>query len=145
MATSFFGGSFFGGEFFNTPGPTPEPETSVTPAGGVVKRRKRKVIVGDRAYEVDSLRDVEFLLKRVVREEVETVTKAAKARVRIVDRVSAKLDKEEPVALPVASAEVDWSALWAQLAIQGREYAVALEKAIQRQEEDDLEAILLLL
>ena len=142
MATSFFNGAFFNGEFFNT-GSTPAVvAATITPAGkSSGKRSKRKVLVGSRLYEVDSLRDVEFLIKRVVREEVEPVTRAAKARIRVVDRVSAKLDTVEPVALPVA-AEVDYSALWVQLAMQDRAYAEILENVLARQEEDDIEAVL---
>src|SRR5574343_810346 len=143
MTTSFFNGAFFGGEFFNTPavviGGTP-----VTDAGGRSAKRKRKVIIGDRLYEVDSLRDVELILKRTVRDEAEPATRAANARVRVVDRVSAKLDKEEAVRVPVDSAEVDWSALWNQLAMQDMAYALELERVLRNQEEDDIEAILLL-
>lgn len=145
MATSFFGGAFFGGEFFNTPGPTPEPTTTPSPAGRASKSRKRRVLIGSRMYDVDSLRDVEFLLKRVVREEVREVTKAAKARVRVVDRIKVDPEEEAPQRVPMSSVEVDWSALWTQLAMQGREYAQALERAIQKQEEDDLDALLLLI
>lgn len=118
-----------------------------TPAGGVSKggKRKRKVVIGDRVYEVDSLRDVEFLLKRVVREEAEPVTKAAKARIKVVDRVTAKAEPEAFVALPVASVEVDWSALWRQLAAQDTAYADALARVLAKQEEDDIETILLML
>jgi hypothetical protein len=141
MATSFFGGAFFGGEFFNTP-VTPT-TTAQTPAGRSSKG-KRKVIVGERLYEVDSLKDVEFLLKRVIREEPEVVTKAAKARTRVVDRLGAKVEAQAPVELPMASVDVDWSSLWAQLAVQDRTYADALLRVLARQEEDDIEAILLL-
>lgn len=142
MATSFFGGAFFGGEFFNTSGPTPEVVTQ-TPAGRS-SRKRRKVLIGKRLYEVDSLRDVEFLLKRVVREEVEPVTKAAKARIRVVDRVRADPEETASVRVPMASVEVDWSALWTQLAIQDRAYAETLERVLAKQEEDDIDAILLL-
>jgi hypothetical protein len=142
MATSFFGGSFFSGEFFNTP-VTPA-STGLADAGRASKARRRRVIIGDRLYEVDSLKDVDLLMKRVVRAEVAPVTKAAKARIRVVDRVTAKLDAEPAVALPMASVEVDWTALYEQLAVQDRAYADALIRAIARQEEDDLETILLL-
>ena len=138
-ATSFFGGAFFGGEFFNTPAAV---STGQTPAGKASKKR-RKVIIGDRLYEVDSLKDVEFLLKRVVREDAEPIKVAAKGRVRVVDTLTTKLDVQEPVALPM-QAMVDWSALWNQLAIQDREYALILERVLMRQEEDDIETILLL-
>lgn len=142
MATSFFNGAFFNGEFFNTGGTPPVVVApTLAPAGRSSRGRKRKVLVGDRMYEVDSLKDVEFLLKRVVREDVEPVAKAAKARIRVVDRVSAKLEAVEPVALPVA-AEVDWSSLWTQLAMQDRAYAEALERVMRNMEEDDIEAVL---
>jgi FKBP-type peptidyl-prolyl cis-trans isomerase (trigger factor) len=95
-------------------------------------------------YEVDSLKDVEFLLKRVIREEVEPIAKAAKARVRVVDRVTARLEEARPVELPVASVEVDWGPLWEQLALQDAAYAAELIRALEAREEDDLEAILLL-
>ena len=145
MATSFFGGNFFGGEFFSTSGPAPEVvATGPGPAGRPSKSRRR-VVIGSRLYEVDSLRDVEFLLKRLVREDAEPVTKSAKARVRVVDRVRADIESAPPQSIPVASVEVDWSALWMQLAIQDRAYADALERAIARMEEDDIEAILLAL
>ena len=142
MTTSFFNGAFFGGEFFNTPAAVTA--SGLADAGGRSTKRRRRVIIGDRLYEVSSLRDVELLLKRTVREESEPVTKAAKARVRVVDRVSAKLEKEAPVSVPVASAEVDWSALWNQLAMQDMAYALELERVLRNQEEDDIEAILLL-
>lgn len=141
-ATSFFGGEFFGGEFFNTP-VTP-PESGLSPAGRASGSRKRKVLIGERLYEVDSLRDVEFLLKRVVREDPEPVTRAAVRRTRVVDRATAKLDETPPVALPIASVDVDWSGLWAQLAVQDRAYADLLMRVLAKQEEDDIEAILLL-
>lgn len=143
MATSFFGGEFFGGEFFNTPVSPPVVGASVTPAGRSTKR-KRRVIIGDRLFEVDSLKDVESLLKRVVRDEPERVTRAAKARIRVVDRVSARLDKEPPVVLPIVSQDADWSALWDQLAAQERAYADELIRVLRAQDEDDVEAILLL-
>lgn len=145
MATSFFGGEHFGGEFFNTGSTPPVVAAGPTPAGGGTAKRKRKVIIGEKVYEVESLRDVEFLLKRVVRDEVEpveSIAKSAKARIRVVDRMAAKLDKVEPVALPMA--EVDWSSLWVQLAMQERAYAEILERVIARQEEDDIETLLLL-
>ena len=142
MATSFFNGAFFNGEFFNTGGTPPVvAAATLAPAGRSSRGRKRKVLVGDRMYEVDSLKDVEFLLKRVVRDDPEPVAKAAKARIRVVDRVSAKLEAVEPVALPVA-AEVDWSSLWVQLAMQDRAYAEALERVMRNMEEDDIEAVL---
>lgn len=145
MTTSFFNGAFFNGEFFNT-GTTPVVVTpTVTPAGRSTRGGKRRVLIGDRLFEVENLRDVESLLRRVVRQEAEPVVEAAKARVRVVDRVSAKLDAQAPVALPMASVEVDWGALWSQLALQSMEYAHALERVLMRQEEDDLESILLTL
>ena len=141
--TSFFGGDFFSGEFFNTPA-TPGEVAGLAPAGRSSKSR-RKVLIGDRLYEVESLRDVELLLKRMVRQDAEPVTKAAKARVRVVDRVDAKLTPEAKIAVPMASVEVDWSALWNQLAMQDMEYALALQRVLMRQEEDDIEAVLLML
>lgn len=144
MATSFFGGAFFNGEFFNTPvtssatGPGPAGKSSGS------EKRKRKVLIGDRMYEVESLRDVEFLLKRVVRQEAEPVTKAAVRRVRVVDRATAKIGESHPVALPIASVDVDWSGLWAQLAVQDRAYADLLMRVLDRIEEDELEMLLLL-
>ena len=146
MTTSFFNGAFFNGEFFNT-GTTPVVVTpTVTPAGRSTSGKgKRRVLIGDRLFEVENLRDVESLLRRVVRQEAEPVVEAAKARVRVVDRVSARLDAQEPVALPMATVEVDWGALWSQLALQSMEYAHALERVLMRQEEDDLESILLTL
>lgn len=144
MATSFFGGSFFSGEFFNTPA-TPTTETVV--GGGIPSKnskRKRKILIGERLYEVENLRDVEFLLKRAVRTEAEPVTRAATRRLRVVDRVTAKLDAEAPVAFPIPSVEVDWSSLWAQLAVQDRAYADILMQVLARQDEEDIEAILLL-
>lgn len=138
MATSFFGGAFFGGEFFNTPAVV---TTGQTPAGKSSKKR-RKVIIGDRLYEVDSLKDVEFLLKRVVREESEPVKVAAKGRVRVVDTLKVERVLEAP-SIPLQT-QIDWSALWNQLAIQDREYALILERVLMRQEEDDIETLLLL-
>lgn len=146
MATSFFGGAFFSGEFFNTPvtpastGPGPAGRSS----GSSREKRRRKIIIGDRLYEVDSLSDVEFLLKRVVREETGPITRAATARVRVVDRVTTKLGEAPAIAVPVPSATVDWSGLWAQLAVQNRDYADALLRVLERQEEDDIETLLLL-
>lgn len=120
--------------------------TTVTPAGeGGKKKRKRKVLVGDRMYEVNSLRDVEFLLKRIVRQEATEVLKPAKARKKVVDRVSADVVAEAPVAVPMASVEVDWTPLIQQLEAQDRAYAEVLMKVLARQEEDDIETILLML
>lgn len=102
-------------------------------------------MIGDRLYEVDSLRDVEFLLKRVVRSEPGGVEEAKKPRKRVVDRVSAKAEKQASVAVPMPSIAVDWSPLYKQLAEQDAEYARLLVKAIERQEEDDLETILMLI
>jgi hypothetical protein len=146
MATSFFNGAFFGGEFFNTP---VTPVSSGPGDAGVVsarKKRRRKILVGNRMYEVDSLSDVELILKRVVRDETdaEPVKKAAKSRVRVVDRITAKLDPEPSIAAPIQAVEVDWSGLWAQLALQDRAYADALVRILERQEEDDIETIVLL-
>lgn len=143
MATSFFGGAFFNGEFFNTPVTT---DTAIV-GGGVPSKhskRKRKVLIGERLYEVENLRDVEFLLKRAVRTEAEPVMRAAQRRVRVVDRVTARLEAEAPVALPMQSVEADWSGLWAQLAVQDRAYADLLMQVLARQDEEDIEALLLL-
>lgn len=117
-----------------------------TPAGGVSRggRRKRKVLIGDRLYEVDNLRDIEFLLKRVVREEAPVVA-TPKPRKRVVDRVSEAVEAEAPVALEIPSIAVDWSPLYRQLAAQDAAYADLLAKVLEKQEEDDLESILLLL
>lgn len=146
MANSFFNGAFFGGEFFNTPVTPPSSGTVLGGAGHASRsqKKRRKIIVGERLYEVDSLRDVELLLKRVVRTEAEPVTRAAVRRTRVVDRATARLDKEPAVALPVASVEVDWSGLWAQLAVQDRAYADLLMRVLDRIEEDELEMLLLL-
>ena len=143
MATSFFGGAFFGGEFFNTPAPATD--SGPTPAGKSTGKSKRRVVIGDRLYEVDSLRDVEFLLKRIVREEEpEPIATKAAGRVRVVDRVRAQVEPgnavEDSVEVPV-----DWSALWQQLAVQEMAYADILAKVLMRQEEDDIETILLLM
>ena len=121
--------------------------TAPGPAGKSTRKYKqrRKVLIGDRLYEVDSLSDVELILKRMVRQEAEPVTRAAKARIKVVDRVSARAEKQAPVALPVASEAVDWSALWTQLQEQDAAYANALVRAIARQDEDDIETLLLAL
>lgn len=139
MATSFFGGAFFNGEFFNTPGPTPEPDVTVTPAGS---RRKRKVLIGDRLYQVNNLSDVALLLKRVVRDDPEPVVEASKARVRVVDRVEARIEQEAPPSHVIEA--MDWAPLWEQLAIQDMEYAREFERVLMRMEEDDIETLLLL-
>ena len=148
MTTSFLGGAFFGGEFFNTATVTPGVSPSIVDGGFATRsaKKRRKVLIGDTLYEVNSLRDVELILKRIVRDEIkpETVTKAAKARIRVVDRVEAKLPQEAPVEAVLPSQEVDWSALWNQLALQDLAYAMELERVLRLQEEDDLEAILLL-
>lgn len=140
----FFGGDFFGGDYFcGTVTPT---VAALAPAGRSTRdRKKRKVLIGDRLYEVDSLKDIELLLKRIVRTDPEPVVEAAKARVRVVDRVRAKVDPERPVSFPIPSVELDWSGLWNQLAIQDMAYARELERVLQKQEEDDLESILLLM
>lgn len=118
---------------------------TLSPAGrSTGGKRKRKVMIGDRLYEVDSLRDVEFLLKRVVRSEPEAAEGAKKPRKRVVDRV-AKAEKQAPVAVSVPAIAIDWSPLYKQLAEQDAEYARLLVKAIARQEEDDIETILLLM
>ena len=141
----FFGGEFFDGNFY-CGGATPVSATALAPAGRSTReRKKRKVVIGDRLYLVESLDDVEFLLKRLVREESEQVVPAAKARVRVIDRLKVKPEAQDEIQLPIASAEVDWSALWTQLAMQDAEYARALVKIIARQEEDDIESILLML
>lgn len=120
--------------------------TTPTPAGGVTGRsKKRTVLIGDKTYRVNSLRDVDLILKRVVRTEAEPVTKAAKARIKVVDRVSATPLPEafQPVPMPVA--EVDWSALATQLAMQDRAYAEVLAKVLAKQEEEDIETLLMLI
>lgn len=119
---------------------------ALAPAGRSTRGgKKRKVMIGDRLYEVDSLRDVEFLLKRLVRSEPEVVEEARKPRKRVVGRVSAKAEKPAPVAVEIPAIAVDWSPLYEQLAAQDAEYARLLVKAIARQEEDDIETILLLM
>lgn len=119
---------------------------TLSPAGrSTGGKRKRKVMIGDRLYEVDSLRDVEFLLKRVVRSEPEVVEEARKPRKRVVGRVSAKAEKPASVPVQIPAIAVDWTPLYKQLAEQDAEYARLLVKAIARQEEDDIETILLLM
>ena len=141
-----FNASIFNDAIFNTA--SVAPENTIVPAGSPIvgrsTKRRRKVMIGERLYEVESLKDVEFLLKRLIREDVEPVVEAAKASIRIVDRVSAKVERAAPVVLPEASAVVDWSPLWNQLAMQDRAYAEALERVLARQEEDDIETLLLL-
>jgi hypothetical protein len=143
-ATAFFGGQFFGGEFFSSSSSAAPEVSTLSPAGrSTGGKGKRKVIIGERLYEVESLRDVEFILKRVVREESEPVTKAAIKRIRVVDRVAARIDESPAVALPIPSVEVDWSGLWAQLAAQDRTYADILMRVLAKMDEDDIEAVLL--
>jgi hypothetical protein len=91
---------------------------------------------------VNNLSDVALLLKRVVRSDPEPVVRASKARVRVVDRVEARIEREAPPS-PVIEA-LDWSPLWEQLAIQDMEYAREFERVLMRMEEDDIEALLLL-
>lgn len=114
-----------------------------TPAGGVTssKRKKRKVLIGDDLYEVDNLRDVEFLLKRIVRNP--EPVKAVKPRKVVTERISTKADPAAPVAVPMASVEVDWNGLYAQLAEQDAAYARALVKAMEAVEEEDIETLIL--
>ena len=102
-------------------------------------------MIGDRLYEVDSLRDVDLILKRLVRSEPEVVEEARKPRKRVVDRVSAKAEKPAPEPAQIPAIAIDWSPLYTQLAEQDAEYARLLVKAIARQEEDDIETILLLM
>lgn len=121
--------------------PTPDVTPTIVPAGAPAKRR-RKVMIGNRLYEVDSLRDVEFLLKRIVREQ--EPPEAPKPRTKVVAKVKAKLDPiKEPASIEVPMA--DWSALYQQLARQDQAYAQLLEKVLRKQEEDDIEVILMLL
>ena len=118
--------------------------TGLSPAGAVVsKKRKRKVLVGNRMYEVDSLKDVEFLLKRIVRQE--PIKAPVVPRKRVVDRVSADVVAEAPVALEIPSIAVDWSPLYRQLAVQDTAYADLLAKVLEKQEEDDIETLLLMI
>ena len=114
-----------------------------TPAGGIISgKRRKRVVIGDDVYDVDSLRDVEFLLKRVVR--TEAPPKPKKRRTKVVDRVDAKVTPEAVVEASVPSIAVNWAPLWRPLAAQDQEYANALVKALERQEEDDIETLLLM-
>lgn len=126
--------------------PVVVPTATVTPAGeGGGRKRKRTVLIGDKTYKVNSLRDVEFLLKRLVRQGAVEVPKPVKARKKVVDRVTADVVAEAPVAVPMASVEVDWTPLIQQLEAQDRAYAEVLLKVLARQEEDDIETLLLLI
>lgn len=139
-------GSSWGSSWDGTYVPPVVTTTAPTPAGGVSgKGKKRTVLIGDKTYRVNSLRDLDLILKRVVRTEAEPVTKAAKARIMVVDRVSATPLPEafQPVPMPVA--DVDWSALATQLAMQDRAYAEVLAKVLAKQEEEDIETLLMLI
>lgn len=125
--------------------PAPIVKAGQTPAGqSIGGKRRRKVVIGDRLYEVDSLRDVEFLLKRIVREESAPVIEATKARSVVVDRIVADEVVQAVTAPPMPLVPIDWGPLWAQLAAQDSAYAQILERVLMKQEEDDIEVLLLL-
>ena len=98
-------------------------------------------MIGDRLYEVDSLKDVEFLLKRVVR--THEVAKPAAPRKVVKGKVSAKAEAPPAVTVQVPYVTPDWSGLYKQLEEQDAAYARALVRALERAEEDDIETLLL--
>ena len=136
-------GSSWGSSWDGTYTPPVVTTTTPTLAGGVSKggKRKRRVMIGDRLYEVDSLKDVEFLLKRVVR--THEVAKPAAPRKVVKGKVSAKAEAPPAVTVQVPYVTPDWSGLYKQLEEQDAAYARALVRALERAEEDDIETLLL--
>jgi hypothetical protein len=136
MTASFFGGAFFGGEFFNS-GAAPG-ATAVTGAGSV--RKRRWALIGERMYHADD-EEIRTLLDAYVAPE-------KKIEVPAVESKPPKKKRTEPKKIAVEVPEVipaEFSADFVKYKRMYDDYMAQqlLEAILRRQDEDDIEVLLL--
>jgi hypothetical protein len=135
MITSFFGGAFFGGEFFNTA--VVIVQSDVTPAGGVIGGRRRWALIGDRVYHATD-DEIRMLLDSYVAPEKQLDVPEVESKPAVKKRV-----KRVAVRIPEIVPEPLKSDFARYKRLHDDYMAQMLLEAIQRQDEDDIEVLLL--